>query len=104
MDDRHLQSWHLALWRRERTGDDDLFRAITGLGVGGEWATGHTYIGETFPPNARGRYAATLETGAAFGAVLAALMGGVIAPYIGWRACFMISAAPAVLSAFVRRA
>src|SRR5271163_2350316 len=24
------------------------FRLITGLGVGGEWATAHTYIGETF--------------------------------------------------------
>jgi MFS family permease len=81
-----------------------VYRAITGVGVGGEWATGHTYIGETFPPAARGRYAATLESGAAFGAVLASLMGGLAAPRIGWRACFFISAAPAVLSAFVRRA
>ncbi len=33
-------------------------RIITGLGVGGEWATGQTYIGETFPPRLRGRYGA----------------------------------------------
>ena len=33
-----------------------LFRIITGLGVGGEWATGQTYVGESFPPNVRGRY------------------------------------------------
>ncbi|TRZ66190.1 MFS transporter, partial [bacterium] len=26
-----------------------IFRIITGLGVGGEWGTGQTYIGETFP-------------------------------------------------------
>jgi len=31
-----------------------LFRIITGLGVGGEWATGQTYIGETFPAKFRG--------------------------------------------------
>ena len=26
-----------------------LFRVLTGLGVGGEWATGQTLVGETFP-------------------------------------------------------
>ena len=26
-----------------------IFRFITGLGVGGEWATGQIYISETFP-------------------------------------------------------
>ncbi len=30
-----------------------VFRIITGLGVGGEWATGQTFIGETFPPKFR---------------------------------------------------
>ncbi len=34
-----------------------LFRIVTGLGVGGEWATGQTYVGETFPPKVRGRTA-----------------------------------------------
>ncbi|HXY34826.1 MAG TPA: MFS transporter, partial [Planctomycetaceae bacterium] len=34
------------------------FRVITGLGVGGEWATGQTLIGETFPTKSRARYAA----------------------------------------------
>jgi len=34
-----------------------VFRIVTGLGVGGEWATGQTLIGETFPANRRARFA-----------------------------------------------
>jgi MFS family permease len=80
------------------------FRAITGIGVGGEWAPGHTYIGETLRPRLRGSYAATLQTGASSRALLVTGSSGVIEPRTGWRLCFMVSAAPAVLSAFVRRA
>lgn len=80
-----------------------LFRIITGLGVGGEWATGQTYIGETFPPRMRGRYGAFMQTGAPVGIVLASLIGGFIAPSIGWRACFFISILPALLVVFIRK-
>jgi MFS family permease len=80
-----------------------VFRTITGIGVGGEWATGHTYIGETFPPKFRGRYSSVMQTGGSIGCLMAAGVGGFIEPRIGWRLCFVISAAPAVLSAFVRR-
>ena len=30
-------------------------RAITGFGVGGEWAVAHALVGETVPPHVRGR-------------------------------------------------
>jgi len=30
-------------------------RAITGIGVGGEWAVAHALVGETVPPAVRGR-------------------------------------------------
>ena len=30
-------------------------RAITGIGVGGEWAVAHALVGETVPPHVRGR-------------------------------------------------
>ena len=80
-----------------------IFRIITGFGVGGEWATGHTYIGETFPPRFRSRYAALMQTGGSIGCLMAAGMGGFVAPHIGWRLVFILSALPAVLSAFVRR-
>ena len=53
-------------------------RIVTGLGVGGEWATGQTLIGETFSPQTRARYAALMQTGAPLGIALAALMVVVI--------------------------
>src|SRR5262245_8791264 len=88
-----------------------LFRVVTGLGVGGEWATGHTLIGETCPASLRGRFAAVMQTGAPVGVGLAAIVGGFVEPFlaarfgdhIGWRLCFFGSAAPAVLVVAIRR-
>ncbi len=80
-----------------------LFRIVTGLGVGGEWATGQTYVGETFPAHVRGRYGAVMQTGAPFGIVLASLVGGFLAPAIGWKACFFVSILPALLIVYIRR-
>lgn len=59
-----------------------LFRIITGLAVGGEWATGQTYLGETFPPKMRGRYSAIMQTGAPLGILLASVVGGFFTPVI----------------------
>ncbi|MEW6511039.1 MAG: MFS transporter [Bacteroidota bacterium] len=80
-----------------------VFRIITGLGVGGEWATGQTYVGETFPPRMRGRYGAVMQTGAPVGIVLASIVGGFVAPQIGWKACFFLSILPALLVVFIRK-
>jgi MFS family permease len=80
-----------------------VFRIITGLGVGGEWATGQTYVSETFPPKVRGRYGAMMQSGAPFGIVLASIIGGFIAPEIGWRLCFFLSILPALLVVFIRK-
>ncbi len=80
-----------------------IFRIITGLGVGGEWATGQTYVGEAFPPKDRGRFAAVMQTGAPIGILLASLVGGFLAPGAGWRMCFFISILPALLVIFIRR-
>ena len=81
-----------------------VFRIITGLGVGGEWATGQTYVGETFPAPVRGRYGAFMQTGAPIGIALASVVGGFAAPVIGWRACFIVSFLPAVLVVYIRKA
>ena len=80
-----------------------LFRVITGLGVGGEWATGQTYVGESFPAHLRGRYGAFMQTGAPIGIALASVIGGFVAPVIGWRAAFFISFLPALLVIFIRK-
>jgi len=80
-----------------------VFRIVTGFGVGGEWATGQTYIGETFPPKMRGRFGAFMQTGAPVGIALASVVGGFLAPEIGWRACFWISITPALLVVAIRK-
>lgn len=80
-----------------------LFRILTGLGVGGEWATGQTYVGEAFPPRVRGKYCAFMQTGAPIGVALASVIGGFVAPAVGWRLCFFISVLPALLVIFIRK-
>ena len=80
-----------------------IFRVLTGLGVGGEWGTGQTYIGETFPGKNRGRYCAFMQTGAPVGIAIASLVGGLLAPVIGWRYCFFISVLPALMVLYIRK-
>ncbi len=64
-------------------------RAITGIGVGGEWAVAHALVGETVPPHVRGRYGSYLQSGSAFARFFATMAGNFLAPWIGWRATFM---------------
>ncbi|MGA7161759.1 MAG: MFS transporter, partial [Bacteroidota bacterium] len=78
-----------------------VFRILTGMGVGGEWATGQTYVGETFPPRVRGRYGAYMQTGAPVGIAIASVVGGFVAPLIGWRNAFFLSVLPALLVVFI---
>lgn len=79
-----------------------LFRFITGLGVGGEWATGQIYISETFPDNLRAKYGAFMQSGAPVGVILASIVGGLVTPIIGWRLTFLVSIIPAIMVIFIR--
>jgi MFS family permease len=74
-----------------------LGRALVGLGVGGTWGGGQAMLGETFPPALRGRYGAVAQSGAPVGLGAAAIVGSFLAPAIGWRAVFLLSAAPALI-------
>jgi MFS family permease len=76
-----------------------VFRSITGLGMGGGWAPGQSLIAESVPAQHRARYAAYVQTGAPLGILLAAVVSGQVTPIIGWRATFMLSAAPALIVA-----
>ena len=80
-----------------------LFRFITGLGVGGEWATGQIYISETFPDNLRAKYGAFMQSGAPVGVILASIVGGLVTPIIGWRYTFLVSIIPAIMVIFIRK-
>ncbi len=87
-------------WSRESL---FLARVVTGLGVGGEWAAGHALVAETFPPAHRGRAGALLQSGAPIGVGLAALVGTVLVPRFGWRACLIGSSVTAVFAFAARR-
>jgi MFS family permease len=80
-----------------------LFRLVTGLGVGGEWAVGHALLAESSPARMRGRAAALLQAGEPVGVALAATVGLLVAPLIGWRAVFLASSASAAVAILVRR-
>jgi len=79
------------------------FRALTGFGVGGEWATGHALMAEIYPTDQRGRASALLQAGEPLGVALAVIAGLWVAPRLGWRFVFLLSALPALLVLFVRR-
>src|SRR5882724_8787606 len=78
-------------------------RAITGIGVGGEWAVAHALVGETVPPHVRGRYGSYLQSGSAFARFFASIVGNLLAPIIGWRLAFMLSALPALVVLYIRQ-
>ena len=78
-------------------------RFITGLGLGGEWAVGHALIAESVPALKRARWSAFLQSGEPVGVALAAVMGFVVAPIIGWRNVFILSAFSGLLALFFRR-
>ena len=76
-----------------------LYRVITGLGVGGEWGVAQALTNETFPPDMKGRAGAVLQAGAPVGVSLSAIIGSVLMELLGWRMCFMVSAAPSLVIA-----
>ena len=80
-----------------------VFRLLTGLGVGGEWAVGHALLQEASPSHMRGRAAAYLQAGEPIGVGLAAVMGLLVSPFLGWRWVFLVSSASAVLAYVAQR-
>src|SRR5947199_7525015 len=79
-------------------------RAVTGIGVGGEWAVAHALVGETVPPHVRGRYGSYLQSGSAFARFFASMMGNYFAvKWFGWRGAFIVSAVPALMVVYIRR-
>ncbi len=78
-------------------------RTIVGLGVGGEWAIGHAMVAEAMERHARGRGSALLQSGEPVGVAIAALVGYLLVPHVGWRAVMIGSSATALLAVFARR-
>jgi MFS family permease len=83
-----------------------LFRALMGLGFGGEWAAGAVLMGEVIHPEHRGKAVGAVQSGWAIGwgmaALLATVFFTVFPQEIAWRALFWAGLAPAVLIFVVR--
>lgn len=82
--------WHLAI-----------YRFLTALGIGGEWAAGAALVAETWPEEKRAKAAGILQSAWAVGFFLAASFNLLLKGY-GWRVMFLIGVLPAFVSLLVR--
>jgi MFS family permease len=80
-----------------------LGRGLVGLGVGGEWAIGHGMLAEAVAAKTRGRASAALQAGEPVGVLLAAAVGYLLLPLVGWRWVMIGSSVTAVLALAVRK-
>jgi MFS family permease len=86
-----------------------LFRAVTGAGIGGEYAAINSAIDELLPARVRGRadlaINGTYWAGTALGALstLVLLNPHVLPPWLGWRVCFGLGAVLGISILLVRR-
>jgi MFS family permease len=84
-----------------------IFRALMGLGFGGEWAAAAVLIGEVIRPEHRGKAVGAMQSGWAIGWGIAALLAtwffSAMPADTAWRALFWVGITPAVLVFFVRR-
>jgi MFS family permease len=87
-----------------------LFRFLTGLGVGGEFAVGVSLVAEVMPDRARPFALGLLQALSAVGNITAAIAGFILAQLaraevIGesWRIMFIIGAGPALLTFVILR-
>ncbi|MCP9456548.1 MAG: MFS transporter [Nitrospira sp.] len=82
--------WHLAL-----------FRFLTALGIGGEWAAGASLVAETWPEEKRAKAAGLLQSAWAVGFFLAAGLNLALKAS-SWRTLFLVGVLPAFVALFVR--
>ena len=83
------------------------FRALQGLGFGGEWAAGAILVAEYAQARHRGRAVAYVQSAWALGWGLAVLVYtivfGLLPADVAWRVLFVTGAMPALLLVWIRR-
>ena len=77
-------------------------RAVLGLGMGGEWATGAALVAETWPAAHRGKALGVMQSAWAIGYAGAAAVNALVLPAWGWRGVFFAGLAPALLTLWIR--
>jgi MFS family permease len=82
--------WHLAI-----------YRFLTALGIGGEWAAGASLVAEVWPEEKRAKAAGVLQSAWAAGFFLAAAFYLLLRGY-SWRVLFVVGVAPALVALLVR--
>ena len=88
-----------------------VFRFLTALGVGGEWAAGAALVAETFPSRSRPMALGLLQACSAIGNMMAAIVTLLIPVFLSalalrgdnWRWAFAVGALPALLVLWIRR-
>lgn len=80
-----------------------LWRALVGIGLGGEWSAGSVLVAETWPSAHRGKAIGIMQSGWAVGYILAAGLAALIIPHWGWRPLFLVGILPGFLAFWVRR-
>src|SRR5688572_2849772 len=84
------------------------WRAVLGIGMGGEWASGAVLISETWPAAHRNKAVSIMQSGWAIGYITAALMAALIlgrsdAGPEAWRWLFVVGVLPAFFTLWIRR-
>ena len=77
------------------------YRFLAGVGIGGEWAMGGTFVAEEWPEARRKMGAGLMHTGYYFGFFLAGIFNHFIGERYGWRAMFAVGGSPALLVSFI---
>ncbi|MGW5664248.1 MFS transporter [Streptomyces sp. NPDC003758] len=84
-----------------------VFRALQGLGFGGEWAVGAILVAEYASARHRGRTLGAIQSSWAVGWALAAVVYTLVFSFLGddlaWRVMFWTGALPALLVIWMRR-
>ncbi|HEY7292311.1 MAG TPA: MFS transporter [Vicinamibacterales bacterium] len=78
------------------------FRVLAGIGIGGEWSMGGTFVAEEWPEDRRKTGAGYMHTGYYFGFFLAAIANYFVGARYGWRAMFILGGVPALLVTLIR--
>ena len=82
-----------------------ILRLLAGIGIGGEWAMGGTFVAEEWPEHRRRAGAGYMHTGYYVGIFLAAIANYAIGSrfgHNGWRVMFAVGGLPALVLAWVR--
>jgi MFS family permease len=79
-----------------------IFRLLAGVGIGGEWSMGGTFVAEEWPEDRRKMGAGYLHTGYYFGFFLAAIANYFIGARYGWRMMFAVGGLPVLLVGFIQ--